>query len=467
MFISELFEPGKDYEWQFRGSEEAMADFKVGNIPYRFYAFTDSSTPGSWEVEFKNKTRDKPMGRTAKFGLTGTGNAAEVMATVSDIMREFLQQYKGSVNAITFTADEESRKSLYMRMVKRLLPDWDLTVHDGNLFVVTAPEELAEYKEYPLEQFHGVTMKLKVDAHEVIVQALDDWDNVMGYARLNVGDLDELDPQDLSVDPRYQGQGIAKVMYDYLKSHGYEIHRSYDQTDAGAGFWNKHRGEERVWEDLSRRGFLGALGAGAMAASGVAQAKTNPTPKPVANNPKVELLMNWAKKFIKDPRELAAFMAQCAHESDNFKAMEEYGSPERFAKKYDIQYNPEKARQLGNDKPGDGIKYKGRGYIQLTGKYNYQKASEWISKYLSHPIDFVKQPDLVATPTAAALSSIWYWMTFVHPKAKNFSNTKQVTKHINPGMRGQANREQKARDWQTALNVKPIKPGKPIKVASR
>lgn len=248
MFISELFEPGKDYEWQFRGSEEAMADFKVGNIPYRFYAFTDSSTPGSWEVEFKNNTRDKPMGRTAKFGLTGTGNAAEVMATVSDIMREFLQQYKGSVKAITFTADEASRKSLYIRMVKRLLPDWDLTVHDGNLFVVTAPEELAEYKEYPLEQFHGVTMKLKVDAHEVIVQALDDWDNVMGHARLNVGDLDELDPQDLSVDPRYQGQGIAKVMYDYLKSHGYEIHRSYDQTDAGAGFWNKHRGEERVWE---------------------------------------------------------------------------------------------------------------------------------------------------------------------------------------------------------------------------
>lgn len=140
MFIAELFEPGKNYEWQFRGSEEAMADFKVGNIPYRFYAYTDSSTPGSWEVEFKNNTRDKPMGRTAKFGLTGTGNAAEVMATVSDIMREFLQQYKGSVKAITFTADEASRKSLYMRMVKRLLPDWDLTVHDKNLFVVTAPK---------------------------------------------------------------------------------------------------------------------------------------------------------------------------------------------------------------------------------------------------------------------------------------------------------------------------------------
>jgi putative chitinase len=227
--------------------------------------------------------------------------------------------------------------------------------------------------------------------------------------------------------------------------------------------------EQQVDEDISRRGFLQGVGAAAaLGATGAAQAKARPTAaKPVASNPKVDLLMTWAKKFITDPAELAAFMAQCAHESDNFATMVEYGSPERFAKKYDIQYNPAKAKQLGNDQPGDGIKYRGRGYIQLTGKYNYQKAGEWISKYINHPIDFVKNPDMVATPTAAALSSIWYWMNFVHPKTKSFANTKQVTKHINPGLRGQANREQKARDWQAALNVKPIKPGKPIKVASR
>jgi len=224
------------------------------------------------------------------------------------------------------------------------------------------------------------------------------------------------------------------------------------------------RANEFTTEDMSRRGFLGALGAGAMAASGIAQAKVNPSPQPVATSPSAELLLKWAKKFIKDPNELAAFMAQCAHESDNFRAMEEYGSPERFAKKYDIQYNPQKAKQLGNTKPGDGIKYRGRGYIQLTGKYNYEKAGEWISKFLNHPVDFVKNPDLVATPTAAALSSLWYWKTFVKPRTKSFSNTKQVTKNINPGLKGQSNREQKARDWQAALNVKP---SKPTKVASR
>jgi len=52
------------------------------------------------------------------------------------------------------------------------------------------------------------------------------------------------------------------------------------------------RASEFVTEDMSRRGFLGALGAGAMAASGVAQAKASPTAQPVANNPKVELLFS-------------------------------------------------------------------------------------------------------------------------------------------------------------------------------
>jgi hypothetical protein len=51
------------------------------------------------------------------------------------------------------------------------------------------------------------------------------------------------------VDDRFQGQGIARTMYDYVKSLGYKIVRSWDQTDAGAGFWDKHRGEDvRVWE---------------------------------------------------------------------------------------------------------------------------------------------------------------------------------------------------------------------------
>jgi hypothetical protein len=84
----------------------------------------------------------------------------------------------------------------------------------------------------------------------LFVRAIDDWGvNELGSVEFVIGDRKELDPQDLQVDDRYQGQGIARTMYDYVKSRGYKIVRSWDQTDAGAGFWNKHRGEDvRVWE---------------------------------------------------------------------------------------------------------------------------------------------------------------------------------------------------------------------------
>ena len=112
----------------------------------------------------------------------------------------------------------------------------------------------AEVKENVTEaktvEFEGLTLKVIKQDHELTVDALDEWGNkVLGHVKFNIGDGKELDPQDLRVDDKYQGQGIARVMYDYVKSLGYTINRSWDQTDAGAGFWNKHRGEDvRVWE---------------------------------------------------------------------------------------------------------------------------------------------------------------------------------------------------------------------------
>lgn len=136
--LAELFEPGKDYEWSFTGSEEAVAVFHIGEIPFQFHAYTYPEANGTWEVEFKNAERGRT--RYGKFGLTGTGNSAEVMSTITDIMREFLQRYQGKVTALTFTADEDSRQSLYARMAKRLLPNWQLR-QDDKMFVLTAPVE--------------------------------------------------------------------------------------------------------------------------------------------------------------------------------------------------------------------------------------------------------------------------------------------------------------------------------------
>jgi GNAT superfamily N-acetyltransferase len=62
-----------------------------------------------------------------------------------------------------------------------------------------------------------------------------------------------LNPQDLEVDERYRGQGIAKIMYDFVKSKGYRIRRSGQQTDAGEAFWQRHRPGQNVWEANTQR----------------------------------------------------------------------------------------------------------------------------------------------------------------------------------------------------------------------
>jgi ribosomal protein S18 acetylase RimI-like enzyme len=149
------------------------------------------------------------------------------------------------------------------------LPDGSYHLQDGHhrTFLLnllgdeTVPAIVKEnVTEAKTVEFEGLTLKVIKQGHELVVDALDDWGNkVLGHVRFNIGDGRELDPQDLHVDEKYQGQGIARVMYDYVKSLGYTIVRSWDQTDAGAGFWDKHRGADvRVWEQ------------------GVAEARTNP-----------------------------------------------------------------------------------------------------------------------------------------------------------------------------------------------
>ena len=69
----------------------------------------------------------------------------------------------------------------------------------------------------------------------------------LGYAEFDrAGNV--LVPYDLAVDDKYRGQGIAAVIYDYVKSLGFTIKASAEQTDAGKYFWKKNRGTERVWE---------------------------------------------------------------------------------------------------------------------------------------------------------------------------------------------------------------------------
>ena len=121
--------------------------------------------------------------------------------------------------------------------------------------------------------------------------------------------------------------------------------------------------------------------------------------------------------------ELAQFMAQTRHESWDFSKMKEVGSKQRFAK-YE---KPKLAKQLGNKVKGDGELFKGRGFIQLTGRDNYTRAS----KQIFGDDRLVKNPDLASRLDVGAQIALWFWKNQVRPNVKNFNNTTEVVKAIN------------------------------------
>jgi len=166
--------------------------------------------------------------------------------------------------------------------------------------------------------------------------------------------------------------------------------------------------------------------------------------KSVTGNPHEVFLKKEAEKAGIKGNELAAFLAQCAHETLDFKHMKEIGGKLDF-KKYDIRFAPRKAKILGNTQPGDGAKYKGRGYIQLTGKDNYRRAGQALG------IDLVNKPELVERPDIAAKVAVWFWKERVRDKVDSFKDTKSVTKPINPGMKHLDKRQEKHQAFQVAM----------------
>lgn len=145
-------------------------------------------------------------------------------------------------------------------------------------------------------------------------------------------------------------------------------------------------------------------------------------------------LANWG------PMAKAAIMAQCAHESANFQTLTEYASGSAY----------EGRRDLGNTRPGDGVKYKGRGYIQITGRSNYTLAGQYIGK------DIVNNPTLAATKEIAAMLVLWF---FLRGNARNVGPKNQwadvvaVTKKVNGGTNGLPDRKAKFAHYKKKYGI--------------
>jgi predicted chitinase/8-oxo-dGTP pyrophosphatase MutT (NUDIX family) len=181
--------------------------------------------------------------------------------------------------------------------------------------------------------------------------------------------------------------------------------------------------------------------------------KVNKTIKvaPITDSPLEELLMKTAQSSGIVGVELAAFLAQCHHESAEFSRMKEatgkFNPLKYFSKKYDPKFAPHTAKILGNTKVGDGAKYFGRGFIQLTGRDNYRMAQEGLAKR-GDQLDLIKHPELAAEPHNAAKIAVWYWQTRVKPYVTNFNDTAAVTRKINSSMRGLVNRKNTFADYK-------------------
>ena len=246
-----------------------------------------------------------------------------------------------------------------------------------------------------------------------------------------------------------------------LASMGWEIGQDEGYDNGGvfvvrAGDINGNSFISWPAEDLEalEEGWKSALGgaalAGAMALGGAGPADAKVAPAPVATakapaqqaGPVNQLRTVAMANGIKGT-ELAQFLAQCAHESANFASMEERGTPAYFTKKY--EKNPRKAKILGNKVKGDGERYKGRGYIQLTGRDNYTRAGAALG------LPLAQQPELAAKPDVAAKVAVWYWKNRVAPKIKDFANTSAVTKKINPASRGLQSRKDQFKSYQVAM----------------
>tara|TARA_R110002073_G_scaffold78613_2_gene189528 strand:+ start:826 stop:1695 length:870 start_codon:yes stop_codon:yes gene_type:complete len=190
----------------------------------------------------------------------------------------------------------------------------------------------------------------------------------------------------------------------------------------------------------------------------------------------MEVMPNYG---ITTERRIAHFISQCAHESNNFRSLSEnlnysekalnavfgryFGAaPKRNAAEYarnpqliaNYVYQDEfRKYKMGNVNPGDGWLFRGRGLKQLTGRENYTRFGESID------ITAEEAADYVSTPKGAVESACWFWDTNKLNDIADTDDVKRMTKKINGGSIGLADRQSR---YTKAMEIL----GNPVSIAA-
>ena len=152
-------------------------------------------------------------------------------------------------------------------------------------------------------------------------------------------------------------------------------------------------------------------------------------------------LKSFMKYGITSPLRIAHFFGQLAVESANFTANVERISYDAAQKKY--QNHP----YLGNKKPGDGFRFRGRGLIQLTGRNNYQKYKDYSG------VDVINHPELASELIHSIDIACWYWVYGSSwgnlNKYADKDSVESVTKGVNGGTTALSERKKTTNYFKT------------------
>lgn len=149
--------------------------------------------------------------------------------------------------------------------------------------------------------------------------------------------------------------------------------------------------------------------------------KLAPTSKDEIVTPLVEYLNKHMPEYeVNNYLRVCHFLAQAAHEAAAFRTLEEYASGEAY----------EGRKDLGNTHKGDGVRYKGRGIFQLTGRANYAKIGKLIGK------DLENNPELAESPEISVLTALEYWKSRNLNALADKDDVESITRKINGGLNG-------------------------------